>query len=131
MMTGAELRIWREYLGLTHAELALELRSDERTVRRWESGKWAVPPHAQALLATLVDETDDETDHLLEAIEEAIAQGQRPVLTVWSTREACEAAHPNGPARHRIPGHHRAIAGRILSNLPDNSVDVIYGEDNG
>jgi len=46
-MTDAELRVVREYLGLTGEALAAILGVDNRTIRRWEAGTHEIPDGAR------------------------------------------------------------------------------------
>jgi DNA-binding transcriptional regulator YiaG len=54
-MTAAGIRAARSKLGLTQAGLAALLRSDLRTVQRWESGERGIPGPAAVALDALAD----------------------------------------------------------------------------
>lgn len=50
-MTGAELRQWRERVGLTQAHLALRLGVTPNTVARWERGEMRIQHPGMVALA--------------------------------------------------------------------------------
>lgn len=52
-MTGEEFRAARLALGLTQAELAQDIESDVRTVRRWENSEREIPGPARVAIRLL------------------------------------------------------------------------------
>ena len=53
-MTPADLLAIRKRLGLTQAELApLVGAASDRTVRKWENGERAIPPHVPIILGAI------------------------------------------------------------------------------
>lgn len=54
-MTAKQIRAIRHKLGLTCVTFALVTGvTSERTVRRWESGEWAIPGYISGLLELLL-----------------------------------------------------------------------------
>ena len=51
-----ELRFLRSEMGLTQEALATLLNKDEQTIARWEKGKTAIDPNAEALLRLITVE---------------------------------------------------------------------------
>lgn len=53
-MTGDQLRMVRERLGLNQAQIGAALAVDERTVRRWESEESRIPGPAVAFFGVAI-----------------------------------------------------------------------------
>jgi DNA-binding transcriptional regulator YiaG len=62
-MTSREFTTALAKLGITQIALATKLVTNERTVRRWTSGDWPVPPPV-ALLLNLMLDTNKTVDDL-------------------------------------------------------------------
>jgi DNA-binding transcriptional regulator YiaG len=97
-ITPAELRAAREFLGLTHEDLARHVGRHPRTVRAWEHGEKAINPLVLAVLDELRERADAEVRHMVRA-----ADPRRPVMyadprSMWSRRICYRAAQQIGPA---------------------------------
>lgn len=102
-MSSAELRMVRDFLGLTGEWLAGQLGVQLRTIRRWEHGQSPVPDGVR------------EQVELLEGI---------AAETVGALVEMCEAASdvalsiPDGPADGYPAGWWRMVAARVAHEVP-------------
>lgn len=103
-MDGGELQSLREFLGLTHDQLAARVVNahgravNPRTLRDFEAGKSPVPASVRDQVEDLVADTD------LIAVEVAdrIIDGRLDEIQVWRSDEDFRAAHPqyrSWPAR--------------------------------
>lgn len=54
-MAPAQLKAYRQQLGLTQSGLAALLRCDARTVRKWEAGDREIPGPAEVAVEALAD----------------------------------------------------------------------------
>lgn len=61
-MTGDELRIKREELGMTQEQLAVVLGVASNTVARWERGERSIPPYLTLALQTVERERGKKKD---------------------------------------------------------------------
>lgn len=52
-MTGPELKALRKSLGLSLAQMALQLEVSARSIARWEAGKRPIPPGPEKLFLLL------------------------------------------------------------------------------
>jgi DNA-binding transcriptional regulator YiaG len=57
-MTPVEFAAARKTLGLSVSRLARTLKSDERTIRRWEHGERPIPGPVEVLLGMLIAQKD-------------------------------------------------------------------------
>lgn len=62
-MTGDELRIKREELGMTQGQLAIALGVASNTVARWERGERSIPPYLPLALQTVEREHGKKKDN--------------------------------------------------------------------
>lgn len=65
-MTSAELKTFRESLGLTVGWLAAQANVRERTVRYWESGRTRVPDDVTAIIKDAEDKAQLAVDAVME-----------------------------------------------------------------
>ncbi|MFI8191409.1 helix-turn-helix domain-containing protein [Streptomyces sp. NPDC085946] len=70
-LTAAEVRIAREYLGLTGDKLAEKLGVNPRTLRSWEQGRDPVPGRIRPEIAELKAATDAAVAKLVAGLEDA------------------------------------------------------------
>jgi len=120
IMTPAELRVVREYLGLTGEALAAHLGVSSRTVRHWEAGVYAIPDGVR-------QEIEDLEEATATAVADAIAQlldVPDPVVIVYRTDEPYHYTHPE----ITLPAAwHRAVIARAAQEVPGLRID--YPED--
>lgn len=111
-MTPAELRVTREMLGLTVTALALLLPIDERTIRRWESGRFAIAPQWADRIAAMAADAR-------QAVGDTITEGPAELVT-YATDAEFWAAHPD---RRPLPAAwHRAVIGRAAETLTGSTI---------
>jgi hypothetical protein len=70
-MTSAELKTFREALGLPVAWLSKQAHVQERTVRYWESGRCPVPPDVAGIILAIDDRfnviVSESVEHVMKA----------------------------------------------------------------
>lgn len=92
-MTAGELRMVREFLGLTLEELAARLDVTERTVRNWEAARYAIPDGVAVEVEGLEEFTGDAVRQLVAALHDA----RDPAVLVYADDEQLHAARPGLP----------------------------------
>jgi len=102
-MSPAELRMVRDYLGLTGEWLAAQLGVQLRTVRRWEHGQSSIPDGVREQME-LLEGIAAET---VGALVDALGSARDVVLTI-----------PDGPADGYPAGWWRMIAARVAQEVP-------------
>lgn len=116
-ISDAELRVAREYLGLTQDNLARLLHVQDRTIRRWEAGTQPVPDGAVLALERIEQIAADMIERGVLALNDA----SDPVILVYRTDEEYWAAHPDDlpyPA-----SFHRAVVARIAHEVPGLEIE--------
>ncbi|QFG13279.1 helix-turn-helix DNA binding domain protein [Streptomyces phage Gilgamesh] len=119
-MTPAELRVVREYLGVTPEWLAAHLKVSGRLVRHWEQGKYAIPDIHRLEIQNLERYTgafvSKVIDHLMDVPE--------PVVGTYRDDDEYHAAHPemSFPA-----SWHRAVIARVAQEIP--ALSIVYAVD--
>lgn len=109
-MTDAELRIARDRLGVSGDWLAGRLGVDSRSYRRWEEGRYQVPPGVADQVAALLEEADKQVDADLTDL----AGNSAPILYTYRDDRDYYEANPDGTY---CSGWHRAIAGRVQEHI--------------
>ena len=111
LMSGAELRCLREWLGLTTRWLADHLGVAERSVHRWESGIREVPEGVAAEVLRLSEITYGVLNGLIDQLLDVPEPG---VYTYMSDADY-RAHHPeqDWPA-----SWHRALCARLADEVP-------------
>ena len=118
-MTSAELRVVREYLGLTPEWLAEHLNVSARTVRHWEAGKYAIPDGVRLEMEDLERRTGEFVAGVVGKLMDLPDPG---VLTYRSDAEY-RAANPDV----EFPASwHRAVVARIAQEVP--ALRIAYPE---
>ena len=118
-ITGAELRIWRDRLGLSGDLLAEIIGVAPRTLRRWEYGQSPVPSGvAQEMLAI-----EAETTAMVAEMIDGLTRDADGVAWVY-TYPTDEALLTADPEVEWSAGWHRACAGRVADQV--ESVRVGY-----
>lgn len=111
VMTPAELRCVREFLGLTGDALASYLHVDPRNLRRWEAGTYAVPDGVRIAIEELEEIT-------AQAVDDVVAQLMDvpdPVAIVYRNDIEYFAAHPEAT----LPASWlRAVVSRAALEVP-------------
>ncbi len=111
-MTDAELRVVREFLGLTGEWLASRLGVQDRTWRRWEAGTSPIPDGVRVEVEQLEAETARVVGHLVEA---AGSQADPELVTYRSDEQVREVL----PSAEFFPASwHRAVAARVAHEVP-------------
>lgn len=115
----AELKTFREHLGLSDETLAKELGVSSRTVRHWEEGRYTIPAGVADNLAALQAETDLFVD---EQIKRLAARTALVFETYRSDAEYPRSILPYTAAWHRAAAARiaRAIPGCRLAYAPDD-----------
>lgn len=111
-MTDAEMRVVREFLGVTPEWLAEHLAVSARTVRHWEAGKFAIPDGVRLSVEQLEGVADQQVAVAVELLNDAAG----PVLGLPRHDSDCPPECPF-PA-----GWHRAIAARVALEVPGLSM---------
>jgi transcriptional regulator with XRE-family HTH domain len=125
-MGAGELRVVREYLGLSGDQLAALIGVHSRSVRRWESSqrdedgriRWPVPDGIRELLEDLERRAAREVDALVAFLETM----PEPTVVTYRSDQEVAAAHPGS----RWPASwYRAIAGRAIQDVPRARVQFL------
>lgn len=113
-MTAAEMKVVREWLGLTTAWLANYLDVAERTVHRWESGVSVIPDGVRVSIERLETDTADHVARAVAAYEDMRDPTEVPMVT-YRTDFDYRAEHPGvaWPA-----SWHRAVCARVAHEIP-------------
>ena len=127
-MTSAELKTYREALGLTVGWLAAEARVGERTVRYWESGRNEVPEDVAELILSIEGVARELVTNALETVGEISKQEGGAPQAVDLRRYATDAdlwrAHPKFKP---LPATwHAAALARIASGLEARGIPAVF-----
>jgi len=123
-LTPAEIRVLREYLGLSEMALAAYLQVTDRTVRHWEAGQTTIPAAAQDLMIHLAARTAETVEAIVRS--SPLMDRPRPVLlTFRSDAEFTAEHHLNEPGRPLPASWHRALCARVAHRIPDLSIEFI------
>lgn len=110
-MTAAELKVVREFLGLSGDWLASHLKVSGRTVRHWEEGKYGIPDGVRLEVESLEARTGEFVAGVINALMDLPDPG---VLTYRSDAEYHAATPENAwPA-----SWHRAVVARVAQEVP-------------
>jgi len=113
-MTDAELKVVREFLGLTGDWLANYLGVSPRTVRHWEQGKYPIPDGVRLA----IEDLEAYTARCVAGVVEKLKDYPDPVVTYRNDAEY-HAAHPEVP----FPASwHRAVIARVAQEVPGLSI---------
>jgi hypothetical protein len=118
-MTDAELRVVREYLGLTPEWLADRLGVSARTVRHWEAGKYAIPDGVRLE----VEDLEARTEQVVSGTIAQLMDLPDPVVITYRTDAEYHAAHPEA----EFPASwHRAVIARVAMEV--TALAIAYAE---
>ncbi|WP_055693246.1 DUF1870 family protein [Streptomyces prasinopilosus] len=110
-MTPAELRVVREYLGLSPEWLAAHLNVSGRTVRHWEQGKYAIPDGVRLE----IEDLERRTGEFVSGIVDALMDLPDPAVITYRDDAEYRAAHPDA----EFPASwHRAVVARVAQEVP-------------
>jgi len=115
-MTAAEMRVVREYLGLTTRWLADHLQVAERTVHRWENAQSPIPDGVRVAIELLEQAT---ARHVSAAVAACNDAGD-PALATYRTDQDYRRHHPEQPWP---AGWHRAVCARVAQEVPGLAID--------
>ncbi|WP_207553989.1 helix-turn-helix domain-containing protein, partial [Mycobacteroides abscessus] len=113
-ISGAHLRVQREYLGLTRSQLAEIWGMNPGTLALWEAGTDPTPYNLGERIDALLQTTNAHLD--------ALARTHRAgdtCLTYRSDKDYRQH-HPDGPY---TASWHRALCGRLLAQIPGLTVE--------
>lgn len=114
-MTDAELRVVREFLGVTPEWLGAHLGVSARTVRHWEAGRYDIPDGVRLELEDL----ERRTAEFIGGIVPQLMDQPDPGVVTYRTDAEYHAAHPEIP----FPASwHRAVVARIAQEVPGLSI---------
>lgn len=119
-MTAAELKVVREFLGLSGDWLAGHLGVASRTVRRWEEGRYPIPDGVRLEVKDL----ERRTGEFVAGVVGELMDLPEPGVVTYRTDESYHAAHPEIP----FPASwHRAVVARVAQEVP--GLPIIYADD--
>lgn len=115
-MTAAELRVVREFLGLTPEWLAEHLNVTGRTVRHWERSKYHIPDGVRLE----IEDLEYRTGTFVSGVIEQLMDLPDPAVVTYRSDAEYHAAHPDVP----FPASwHRAVVARVAQEVPGLSID--------
>lgn len=113
-MTGAQLRVQREFLGFSRAQLSEVLGITAGVIADWEDGRDPTPYHLPERIATIVTFTEN---YLQALVAEHSSAG---VVMTYRTDAGYTKHHPN-PVY--TASWHRRVCGRLLERNPALTID--------
>ena len=119
-MTPAELKVVREFLGLSGDWLAGYLGVSGRTVRHWEAGRYPIPDGVRLA----VEELEARTGAFVSGVIDKLMDVPDPVVVTYRNDDEYHAAHPN----IEFPASwHRAVVARVAQEVP--ALSIVYADD--
>ncbi|WP_440581081.1 helix-turn-helix domain-containing protein [Streptomyces sp. PT19] len=119
-MTPAELRVVREYLGLTPEWLASHLNITGRQVRNWEQGKTPIPDAHRLEIRNL----ERYTGEFVSAVRDHLMDLPDPHVITYRNDAEYHAAHTGV----RFPASwHRAVIARVAQEI--RGLTIAYADD--
>jgi transcriptional regulator with XRE-family HTH domain len=110
-MTSAELKVVREFLGLTGDWLAGHLGVSPRTVRHWEQGKYPIPDGVRLE----IEDLERRTGEFVSGIVGKLMDMPDPGVLTYRDDAEYRADHPDVP----FPAAwHRAVIARVAQDVP-------------
>lgn len=123
-MSGPQLRVVADSLGLTRRDVATVTGAHERSVSRWLEGVIVVPEAAARRLWGLQERAARE----VRAQEKALGRRKSPVIRTFRDDAVFAAAHAGDDELADVPASwHRMVAARLLEAFPD--APVVYVDD--
>lgn len=124
-ITDAELRLLREYLGVSGEWLADQLSVAPRTVRRWEQGTAPIPAAVAEEVEHLVHEQEQFVDAILQSLPAEHATADPVWVVTYPTDAAYRDEHPDLPWP---AGWHRAAIARVMAQRSDVRIGYLHSE---
>jgi hypothetical protein len=119
-MTSAELRVVREFLGVTPEWLAGHLGVSARTVRHWEAGKYTIPDGVRLE----IEDLERRTGEFVAGIIDKLMDLPDPGVITYRDDDEYKAAHPDV----EFPASwHRAVVARVAQEVP--ALSIAYAGD--
>ncbi|MFJ2217730.1 helix-turn-helix domain-containing protein [Streptomyces sp. NPDC101062] len=119
-MTPAELRVVREYLGLTPEWLTTHLNITGRQVRNWEQGKTPIPDAHRLEIQNL----ERYTGNFVSAVSDHLMDLPDPGVITYRNDAEYHAAHPEV----RFPASwHRAVIARVAQEV--HGLTIAYADE--
>jgi DNA-binding XRE family transcriptional regulator len=120
-MPAGELRVVREWLGLSTSTLARLMGVREDTVRRWETGRDRIPSRVREEIEWIEQQTAAAVDQLVTGLQDA----RDPLVVVYRDTEDLPA---DMPAITRLgPSWWRHVVARAVHEIP--GVQVCYPDE--
>jgi transcriptional regulator with XRE-family HTH domain len=114
-MTPAELKVVREYLGMSLKAMGAYLGVSLRTVTHWEQGKYNIPDGVRLA----VEDLERRTGEYVGAVVEKLMDLPDPAVVTYRDDEEYKAAHPEA----EFPASwHRAVVARVAQEVPALSI---------
>lgn len=120
-MTAAELKVVREFLGVTGDWLAGHLGVNPRTVRNWEEGRRAIPDGVRLAVEDLEARTGEFVSRIIDALMDVPGE---PTAVTYRTDDEYRSAHPDEPFS---ASWHRAVIARVAQEVP--TLSIVYASD--
>lgn len=118
-MTPAELRVVREYLGLSGDWLARHLAVNPRNLRAWEQGEKQIPDRIRLEMEDL----ERRTGQFVSGVIHKLMDLPAPTVVTYRSDAEYHAAHPDVP----FPASwHRAVVARVAQEVP--GLGIAYAE---
>jgi Helix-turn-helix domain len=119
-MSPAELRVVREWLGMSPEWLGAHLKVSPRTIRHWEAGRYAIPDGVRLE----IEDLEARTGAFVGGVIEQLMDIPDPVIVTYRTDEEYHAANPEVP----FPASwHRAVVARIAQEV--QALGIVYASD--
>lgn len=111
LLSPAEFRCVREWLGLTPLWMADHLGVAESAVHRWEAGVSSLPVGAASELLRLAETTHDALDDMIDSVKDL----HNPTIVTYRTDTSYREHFPeqDWPA-----SWHRALCARLAAETP-------------
>jgi hypothetical protein len=122
-MDPAELKVVREFLGLTGEALAAHLGVSSRTVRHWEEGRYAIPDGVRLAVEDLEQRTAEWVAGLVDRIHDI----PEPVVVVYRSDVGYWTAHPEQRSEGFTAQWHRAVIARVAQEVPGLGITYAAG----
>ena len=118
-MSPAELKVVREFLGLSGEWLADHVKVSARMVRHWEQGRHPIPDTVRLA----VEDLEARTGAFISGIVDALIDIPDPIVITYRTDADYHREHPeiDFPA-----SWHRAVVARVALEVP--ALQITYRE---
>lgn len=119
MLTGADLVVRREALGLSQSWVAQQVGVQERTACHWEAGELTIPADVEILLGRIEEQTEELMLSCLEAFQGIVAGVEHDPdgvdVAAYATDEQLWLVHPGFAP---LPASwHRAMLAKVRESI--------------